>query len=131
MLFASLSFKALCGQVPRAIHQVEFLILQSIITAVLLGGSIGVGTRGARGAPAPPIYKSGGGGPPQCWSYRRCFNCENVFLSTFQPFLQHFLGSNTNFNFKNFYMCFTHIKKTGMCTHMYIHVYVTEKIRPP
>ena len=52
----------------------------------------------------------------------------------FYPHSSHFcnnsLGSNTNFNFKNFYMCFTHIKKQA-CAHICIHVYVTEKIRPP
>ena len=65
---------------------------------------IGVGTGGARGGPAPPIYKSGGAWPPQCWSYQRYFNCENGF---YYPHSSHFAtifgGSSTNFNFKNFY----------------------------
>ena len=41
-----------------------------------------------------------------------------------------FLGSNTNFNFKIFYMCFTRIKNRHVHT-LCIHVYVTEKLGPP
>ena len=59
------------------------------------GGGGGGGVRGAR--------------PPQCWSYRRYFNCENGFFIHIPA--NYFLGSNTNFNFKNFYMCFTHKKQ--------------------
>ena len=35
-----------------------------IIMTIRCSGDIGVGTGGARGGPAPPIYKSGGPGPP-------------------------------------------------------------------
>ena len=39
------------------------------------------------------VGTGGGGGGGQCWSYQRYFNW--IFLSTFQPFFQHFLGLST------------------------------------
>ena len=84
---------------------------------------IGVGTGGARGAPPPP--------PPQCWSYRRYFNCENVFFSHIPAiFATIFFGSSTNFSFKNFYYAL-HTLKTGMCTHMYTCICHRKKFGPP
>ena len=112
---------------PEACELVLLLHIYSINAAGIIY-SIGVGTRGARGGPAPPIYKSGGARPPQCWSYQRYFNCENGFFGPHSShFCNNFLGSSTNFNFKNFYTR----KKTGMCTCMYTCICNWKNSAPP
>ena len=97
---------------------------------------IGVGTGGARGGPAPPIYKSGGSRPPppQCWSYQRYFNCENgLFYPHSSHFCNNFGGLKHKFQLQKFLLHALHTLKTGMCTHnYYVHMYMSpKKFGPP
>ena len=75
---------------------------------------------GGQGGPPPQYINQGGPGPTNVGAIKGSFTVKMDFL------INNFLGSSTNFNFKNFY---TH--KTGRCTHMYTLICHQKKSAPP
>ena len=98
---------------------------------IIIGVGTGGGGGGGRGDPAPPMYKSGGPGPPNVGAIKGSLTVKmDFFIHIRAVFAKIFLAQAQILTSKISIVLYTHKKKQA-CAHICIHVYVTEKIRPP